>query len=317
MQKNFIILAHKNPSQVLHLVNKLNDDFSKFYIHIDKNQDIEPFKSCLNKFKNLSFVTKRESGTWGDFGIVKGTINSLKEIIKDKRGGYCILLSGQDYPIKSVEKLNSYLIENIGYDFIAVSPIKEVFPVEWDIRLNYYKYNLSNKRGKYIWFSSKIDKSFLSINFLKNIIKIILYKRDIAFVKEIIGNFNKKRKIPLNMIPYGGAQWWALSFETCCKIVGFIENNPSVYEYNKYSLLPDETFFQTIIKHISLTDNKIKIKDSITYVNWSRKNCTLPVTFNDNDLTELLDQPEHKLIARKFDFDYNFEIIKKLDSEFN
>lgn len=314
MHKNYIILAHKNPGQILRLIQKLNDDSSSFYIHIDINSDAKSFEAILSELPNVNFIKNRESGTWGDLGIVKATINAMKEIVKSEKKGYCILLSGQDYPIKSIDTINTHYIENDGYDFIDISPIREVFPTEWSIRLNYYKYNLSNKRGKYIWFSSKVDQSFLSINFIKNIIKIILYRRDLTFIKEIVGNFNKKRIIPCDMIPYAGAQWWSLTFETTSKIIDFIDKNPALYEYNKYSLLPDETFFQTIIKHLSLKDENIKIKDSTTYANWSRKNCDLPVTFNDTDFGELISLPKHKLFARKFDFEYNKEIINLLDT---
>lgn len=313
MRKNYIILVHKNPNQILHLVKKLDGSESCFYIHIDININAKPFEIALSELPNIKFIKNRESGTWGDLGIVKATVNAMKEIVKAEEKGYCILLSGQDYPIKSIDLINTYFTENNGYDFIDVSPIKEVFPTEWNIRLNFYKYNLSNERGKYIWFSSKMDHSFLSTNFIKNIIKIMLFKRDINFIKEIIANFNKKRIIPFDMIPYAGGQWWSLTFETTSKIIDFIDKNPALYEYNKYSLLPDETFFQTIIKHLSLKDSTIKIKDSTTYANWSRKNCDLPVTFNDTDFNELTSLPINKLFARKFDFDYNQEIINLLD----
>jgi len=44
------------------------------------------------------------------------------------------------------------------------------------------------------------------------------------------------------------------------------------------------------------------------------KNCNLPVTFNDADFEELTSLPKHKLLfARKFDFNYNKEIINLLD----
>lgn len=313
MQKNYIILAHKNPHQIKHLVEKLNDGSSCFYIHIDINTDSVPFQNALSDNSNVNFIKKRETGTWGDLGIVKATINAMREIIASQNSGYCILLSGQDYPIKSSQEINAYLSKENGTDFIEISPIKEVFPVEWNIRLNYYKYNLSEERGKYVLFPSKINKSFFSVRLLKNIAKIIVHKKGMHFIKEIVSNFNKERKIPQDIIPFAGGQWWALTTETVSKIMTFIDNNPGFVNYHKYSLLPDEVFFQTIIKYLSSNDSQIQFKDSVTYINWSRKNCSLPVTFNDADLNELTTQPEHNLFARKFDFDYNIEIINQLD----
>lgn len=237
----------------------------------------------------------------------------MKEIINKEYTGYIILLSGQDYPIKSTKYINAFFEREKGHEFIDISPIKEVFPKEWDIRMNYYKYNLSNERGKYILFPAKLNRFSLSLNQIKNIIKIIAYRKGIKFIKEITFNFNKERKIPLDIIPYAGAQWWALTNETSKKILTFIDENPEFVNYHKYSLLPDEVFFQTIIKHLSAKDTIIKYKESTTYINWSRKNCTLPVTFNDSDLAELTNQPDYKLFARKFDFDYNIKIIHQLD----
>ena len=57
----------------------------------------------------------------------------------------------------------------------------------------------------------------------------------------------------------------------------------------------------------------INIEQSLTYVNWTRKNCSLPVTFVINDFDELNRLPEFKLFARKFDIKLDMEILDKLD----
>ncbi|MEN9488081.1 MAG: hypothetical protein RL494_346, partial [Bacteroidota bacterium] len=75
MHKNYIILAHKNPGQILRLIQKLNDDSSSFYIHIDINSDAKSFEAILSELPNVNFIKNRESGTWGDLGIVKATVN--------------------------------------------------------------------------------------------------------------------------------------------------------------------------------------------------------------------------------------------------
>jgi hypothetical protein len=64
---------------------------------------------------------------------------------------------------------------------------------------------------------------------------------------------------------------------------------------------------------MNLIGKEIKIKPSQTYVNWERKNCVLPVTFNDKDFDELLNLDQ--LWARKFDQDYNEKILDLIDSE--
>ena len=70
--------------------------------------------------------------------------------------------------------------------------------------------------------------------------------------------------------------------------------------------------FQTLIHIIPNYDGQIR--DTVNYANWGRKNCSLPVVFDENDLEELLEQPSHKLFARKFDIEQKgIGILDKID----
>lgn len=55
MEINYIILAHKNPQQVLRLIDRLNTFQCNFYIHIDKGVDIAPFIIAFSNLKNVFF----------------------------------------------------------------------------------------------------------------------------------------------------------------------------------------------------------------------------------------------------------------------
>lgn len=308
MKKNYIILAHKNPEQVAKLIEKLDDGESFFYIHIDKNVLATSFEDSLAKRTNVIFTKNREEGTWCDIGIVKGTLNTLQQIIHDKREGYCILISGQDYPIKSNEHINTFLNKNNGINFIESFEIPTSVWFEQGLnRLNYHKFNLSTKRGHFIVCPTPFDKQFYKFQTIKNNIKLILNFKFCYLYKQL-----NKRKHPDFIKPYGGSQCWALTIETVKKINTFVEENPSFLRYHKYSLLPDEMVFQTIVNHLNV-DNKLKISDSLTFVDWGRENAISAPTFDSNDFDILINQPENKLFARKFDEEYDGEIIRKLD----
>ena len=45
MQKNYLILAHRNPEQLCRMIKALDDGNSKFFIHLDAKTPIEPFTS--------------------------------------------------------------------------------------------------------------------------------------------------------------------------------------------------------------------------------------------------------------------------------
>jgi hypothetical protein len=77
-------------------------------------------------YLNIRFVNNRSKAHWGDFGIIKGTINSLLEILNyEKDFDYILLLSGQDYPIKPIKSLMKYLNDNNGKQFVEFLPLKE------------------------------------------------------------------------------------------------------------------------------------------------------------------------------------------------
>jgi hypothetical protein len=114
------------------------------------------------------------------------------------------------------------------------------------------------------------------------------------------------------MIPYAGSQWWSIPVETAVKVLLFLEQNKGYLNYNLYSLLPDEFFFQSIIKHLASKEETMIIKPSITYVNWKKAGVPLPVTFTSEDIDELRNQPEEKLIARKFELDASDPILNLL-----
>lgn len=307
MQINYIILAHRNPNQVKRLIQKLKAPEVFFYVHVDKNVLLDSFSKELIDLPNVSYVKDRREVIWGDVEIVNATINSLKQILKDKRNGYCVLLSGQDYPIKSNNDINSFLTENSGSEFIDVFslPIKY-----WSTsRIDKYKFNLSSKKEDFIQISSALEAEFFTKKTVKKIYRLIKAGR-YDFIFKIL----KRRKFPNYIKPFGGSQWWVLRNETVEKVISFLKDHPDYLEYHMYSLIPDEMFFQSIIMYLIENKSDIKIMPSLTYANWEKENCDLPVTFTSIDFEELIYQPDFKLFARKFDLRVDHEIFNKIDT---
>jgi hypothetical protein len=147
---NYIILAHDNPAQLYRLINRLDQPEAFFYIHIDKRVDIKPF--LIDK-ENVYFLDKRVAYPWGDIGGVHATLLAMQQIVKHHRNGYCILLSGQDYPIKSNRVIKEFYASH-HQCFIYASPLPDQMMPNGAIdRVTLYKYFLSDKRGDYTLIS--------------------------------------------------------------------------------------------------------------------------------------------------------------------
>lgn len=309
MHINYIILAHKNPAQIARLIHALSTAATQFYVHIDQNTEQAPFEEQLKTTANCQFVTAREKGTWGDVGIVKATVHALQQIVADQRSGYCVLLSGQDYPIKSNQHIAQFLTRHQGTSFVENFTLPTS---NWDHggldRIEHYKFNLSEARQDYVLVPPVLSKAFAGswIHYVYTIKKLVWRKLN-------VGVLLKRRRFPRYLQPVGGSQWWAISVETAKKLLAFLDHHPDYLPYHRYTLLPDEIALQSVIKQVHCTSGAEAIHPSVTYVNWERAGVPLPVTFNHTDLEELLLQPEGKLFARKFDAETDAIILDLLD----
>jgi hypothetical protein len=313
MQLNYIILAHQQPQSLLKLVKRLNADEVFFFIHIDKSKDIAPFERLLNRFPNVHFFneTERQYGSWGGFGIVKASINALRTIIDRFPNdlGRCILLSGQDYPLATNQKIKAFFESNKNTEYITSYSMP--FP-GWKNggmdRLLTYRFYFSKERGDFICLPSIWEKSLYTKKNIKGIYRLAKQNKIKNLCKLL-----KKRRFPNNLLPYGGSQWWNLTIATVKKILTFLENNPSYIKYHEDTLLGDEIFFQSILQYLQIKDASIDLKRSLTYINWEQKDVPLPVTFEKKDFEELEEASKNHLFARKFDFKKSKYLLSLID----
>ncbi|MCL1868326.1 MAG: beta-1,6-N-acetylglucosaminyltransferase [Paludibacter sp.] len=300
LQKTYIVLAHKTPEQLKRLIDKINDENSFFFIHIDKKSDIEPFTKIIHG-ENIKFIEDRVNCLWGDFSQIIATINLIRAAVESGRSGMVIQLTGQDYPIKSAAEIDNFLENHADKNFIDSIPVEKIWTA-WQDKTESYKFNISSGRGVQRTFR-KVSKASLKS----------FFRREISLGQLLL--LLKKRKLSLGLRQYGGSAWWAFNAPTMKKMYDYITANYKVLcAYYKYTICPDEIFFQTIAHHLSEADSSVKLLPSITYVNWqSVGNAPSPVTFTVSHLEELKQQPENLLFARKFDMEMDSQILDEID----
>ena len=303
MQKNYLILAHKNPLQLGRMIERLDDGASKFFIHLDAKTPIEPFAACLEG-GHIRFIEPRERCVWGDFSIVRATIHLMEAASKEQ--GVFILMSGQDYPIQSQGYINAFLESNKGFDFIEIEPLEEKWkPKMVKDKLEHYHILHSEERGDSNCYAPFRHCSvFQKLRTLTHLLKGRLSRK----------NFRLLCSLPKRVAPferqYAGSQFWAFSERTFYAVLHYIREQKAALEgYYKYTSSPDEIYFHSVLMHLVAKDSTIKLKDPITYVNYFRKNNV----FVTEDFDKLTSE-KGKLFARKFDTDIDIEILNKLDS---
>ena len=303
MQKNYLILAHKNPLQLGRMIERLDDGASKFFIHLDAKTPIEPFAACLEG-AHIRFIEPRERCVWGDFSIVRATIHLMEAACKEQ--GFFILMSGQDYPIQSQGYINAFLESNKEFDFIEIEPLEEKWkPKMVKDKLEHYHILHSEERGHSNCYAPFRHCSvFQQLRTLMHLLKGRLSMK----------NFKLLCSLPKRVAPferqYAGSQFWAFSERTFYAVLNYIREHKVALEgYYKYTSSPDEIYFHSVLMDLVAKDSAIKLKEQITYVNYFRKNNVF-ITEDSEKLTSA----KGKLFARKFDTDIDIEILNKLDS---
>lgn len=300
INKNYIIQAHQSPLFLKQLINRLDDGYSTFFIHIDRKTDINPFVELIND-NYIHFIDKRVDCIWGDYSQVEATCNLIEAVVKSKKLGVTIFLSGQDYPIKTNEYINDFLSNKSDTNFISYFNKKLTKDsLVYKERLKLYKINNSSNRNDFILLGKPI---YLSYNNWKRIIKFMLLGK---FKLQYFKYFFKERKDLFK--DYGkGSQWWAFQNKTLNLIYDYIKNNKyELDEYFKYSFAVDEIFFHSILYNI----NDLKIEDNLTYINWNFRELVI----DESKFKFISEGVDNKLFARKFNVN-NKTILNLIDNK--
>ncbi len=314
MKIAYIILAHKNPDQIKRLVLRLNTEGTSFFIHIDKKSNNKIYENIVDDLSPLSnvYFLKRFKIFWGDFSIVKATIEGIKEIFKTNTSfDWLILLSGQDYPLKSNSKIQETLLLNEGKLFISHCnyPIKPganeaITDTE---RIDYYHFNICNMR---LVFPGKLAANTANKYRLKKYILLRLF----SFMWScFVFLFPIKRKFIEGFTPYIGSQFWCLPKESVEYIHKFIQQNSAFVNFFNYVDIADEIFFQTILLNSKFKERVVN--NNLFYIDWENPNPRYPRVFIKSDFEKLVSSSTSKLFARKFDMTRDTNILDMIDQK--
>ena len=115
----YLILAHKNFTQLRKLVELLDDSRNDIFIHVDAKAkfDKEEWKgSC--RHSSLSFIEPRIHVNWGGVSIMRVELALLKAATEAGHYDYYHLLSGMDLPIKDQDTIHAFFDAHEGTEFM-------------------------------------------------------------------------------------------------------------------------------------------------------------------------------------------------------
>lgn len=276
----YLIMCHQNIEQLKILLSLLDYELNDIYIHADKKlslSDDEKNRICSALKKSNCYFIKSQYGSWGGDSLMKIEISLLKKATESEHK-YYHLISGADLPLKSQSFIHNWF-NNDGKDYFCIRHEANGTELFLD-RFRYY-YIFQNLIGR--------KRNSLMVKIRNGFVR----------VQKLIG-INRMKNANFEYVK--ADQWFSITHNTAKFILA---QYPLYKKYFVCSFVPDESFIYTIIKNSSLVDNLID--DSLRYIDWNRGE---PYTFGKDDFDELINSS--KLFARKFDINYDKEIVDKI-----
>jgi hypothetical protein len=266
----FILLCHKDPEAIVKQAQRLTAVGDFMAIHFDaraRPEDYRRIRTALDGNPNVTFARRRVKCGWGEWSLVAATL----EAVRAAEGAFpqathFYMLSGDCMAIKSAEYAHAFLdaadrdyIES--HDFFASDWIKTGLREERLI----YRHVFNERRRKALFYAAIECQKRLGL----------------------------ARRIPEDLQIMIGSQWWCLRRRTIEAILDFIARRPDVVRFFRTTWIPDETFFQTLVRHL-IPETEIENR-TLTFLMFS--DYGMPVTFYNDHYDLLLSQDS--LFARK------------------
>ena len=196
-------------------------------IHVDRSTSDARFSHLRDQLADVANIrfSPRHVCEWGTWGIFAATQEASELMLKDfPEVRHVCLVSGSCLPLRPVDELKDYLDARPRTDFIESVTTADV---GWTVGgLNAERFTL---RFPFSWRKNRwLFDSYVE---LQRWLKV-------------------KRRLPLNMVPHLGSQWWCLTRQTLSAIL----ESPDRQEYDRYFRrvwIPDESYFQSLVRLFS------------------------------------------------------------------
>ncbi|KIC46249.1 glycosyl transferase [Ruegeria sp. ANG-S4] len=266
----FILLCHKDPDAIIAQAQQLTAAGDCMAIHFDArahSEDYARIQQALADNPNVTFAAKRIKCGWGEWSLVQATLHALDAATEAfPRATHFYMLSGDCMAIKTAEYAHHFLDEN-DVDFIESH---DFFESDWiktgmkEDRLIYRHYFNERTQASRFYTSYEVQKKL-----------------------------RLTREIPHDIQVMIGSQWWCLRRRTVELIQVFLRERRDVIRFFSTTWIPDETFFQTLVRHL-IRKEEIESR-TLTFLMFS--DYGMPVTFYNDHYDMLLGQDY--LFARK------------------
>ena len=227
MTLGVVMLCHTALDRAAQLARHWAQAGCPVVIHLDRRvpQDkVQSLAAALRDQPDIRF-SPRSTCEWGSFGLVQATLDACGQMLAEfPQVSHVFLASGSCLPIRPVRSLRDHLTAHPDTDFIESVTTADV---GWTVGgLNQERFTL---RFPFSWKRQR--RLFDAYVALQRLIRF-------------------RRHIPKGIVPHLGSQWWCLTRASLQSILNH-PNRAANDRYFRRVWIPDESYFQTLIRQVS------------------------------------------------------------------
>ena len=229
MSLGFLMLCHTALHRAAQVARHWAETGCPVVLHVDtrvKRAAYDRLVADLADLANVRF-SRRHACEWGTWGLVAATLDAADLMLRDFPAvGHVYLASGSCLPLRPAAELQAYLNARPRTDFIESVTTADVG-----------------------WTVGGLDRERFTLRFPFSWRKHRGLFDTYVTVQRRLGI---RRRIPTGLVPHLGSQWWCLTRATLAAIVSD-PNRPKYDRYFRRVWIPDESYFQTLVRVHSTT----------------------------------------------------------------
>lgn len=224
MLPDYVVLTHDRPQRVARLARRLLGDGNRMLVHHDARG------GAVEPVPGVEYL-KRRAAPWGRYGIVAATVDALRHQVHSGSRRHVVLLSGTDYPVRS----NVVIAEHFARTNVS----------HWDT------WPIPRPGWSYAGGVGRFDRWHWGARYPIPPARLVPAGKG-------------PRKMPAQLQPHGGSQWFSLHPDHTAEVVAFLDAHPEVERFFRWTHLPDEIMLQSVARTIG-----VDIGPPVHHVDWT------------------------------------------------
>ncbi len=258
----FLLLCHRDPGAIAAQAARLTAAGDCVAIHLDAGAGPAAeaaLRRALGDAPRVVLAPRVRCG-WGDWSLVAATLSAIRcALTAFPDASHLYLVSGDCLPVKPAAYVRDRLdaddrdwIESV--DFHTSGWIRTGLVTERLV----YRHPFNERRQRRLFYAALALQERLKLT----------------------------RALPRDLQVMIGSQWWCLRRTTVEAVLDFLQTRPDVTRFFRLTWIPDEIFFQTLVRHL-IPEDRIEGRPP-TFLMFT--DYGMPVNFHDDQHDFLLSQ---------------------------